>query len=307
MPNRRQVVDPGLLPHERPCQCRACKATYRAIYHSRPIPVFSAEELSAALLSQVCAVHYGECSNPECGKCWIIKPGTSTKRKYCDTECRHGHWLAVYTVCSCGSGITGNRKNLKLWEAKLCVECRRAKWRMKDRKKKGLPATTDKYLHTHCACGAELQHRTNKPRRVCDDCRSKSWTKRAGYGKCAGCSKDREPERRSQGFRLCQECADERRRASNRRKNVRRRAARRLSSDHFTMADIGERDGWRCHLCHRKVNRKLSGMHPDGPTIDHLVPLSFGGEDTLDNVALAHRKCNLERNNSGPAQLRLLG
>lgn len=216
--------------------------------------------------------------------------------------------FGVPGLCPCGKESAPSRPYMKFSEARMCVDCRKTHWRVKDRKRRGKPAIPDLDFQPPCeGCGAELIRTSSRPKRLCDDCKAKSWTKRPGYGKCAGCSRDREPERRSQGFRLCQECADERRRASNRRKNVRRRAARRLSSDHFTMAHIGERDGWRCHLCHRKVNRKLSGMHPDGPTIDHLVPLSFGGEDTLDNVALAHRKCNLERNNSGPAQLRLLG
>jgi 5-methylcytosine-specific restriction endonuclease McrA len=43
------------------------------------------------------------------------------------------------------------------------------------------------------------------------------------------------------------------------------------------------------------------------PEIDHLVPVSAGGSHTWDNVALAHRRCNYERREVGPAQLRLLG
>lgn len=90
----------------------------------------------------------------------------------------------------------------------------------------------------------------------------------------------------------------------NRRKNVARRGA---LSGAFTVAQVGNRDGWKCHLCHQKVNRKLSGMAPKGPTIDHLVPVSGGGLDVLSNVRLAHRVCNVRRSTGGIVQLLLVG
>jgi 5-methylcytosine-specific restriction endonuclease McrA len=58
------------------------------------------------------------------------------------------------------------------------------------------------------------------------------------------------------------------------------------------------RDGWRCHLCKRKVTRKTW-------SVDHLVPLSHGGTHTYDNVALAHHRCNALRRDGGTVQLRL--
>lgn len=90
----------------------------------------------------------------------------------------------------------------------------------------------------------------------------------------------------------------------NRRKNAKRRGAR--VGDRFTIEEIGDRDGWRCHLCRRRVDRRLSGTLPKGPTIDHLVPISAGGLDERANVALAHRECNLRRRHIGPAQLLLV-
>lgn len=73
------------------------------------------------------------------------------------------------------------------------------------------------------------------------------------------------------------------------------------------MAEIAERDGWRCHLCAKKVRRTLPGTHPMGPTIDHLVPLAAGGTDRRDNVRLAHRQCNITRRHLGEVQLLLVG
>ena len=58
---------------------------------------------------------------------------------------------------------------------------------------------------------------------------------------------------------------------------------------------VFERDGWRCHLCWRLIDRGLSGRHRMGPTLDHLVPVSAYGEHSYANVRSAHRACNSRR------------
>lgn len=92
-----------------------------------------------------------------------------------------------------------------------------------------------------------------------------------------------------------------------RRKNRARRLAKRNAGEagRYTLAEIAERDGHRCHLCGRKVNMTIDSMKPKGPTIDHLVPISADGPDVKSNVALAHRICNTTRGAGGFAQLLL--
>jgi 5-methylcytosine-specific restriction endonuclease McrA len=87
-----------------------------------------------------------------------------------------------------------------------------------------------------------------------------------------------------------------------------RRIAAEKSGDDITWQELGERDGWVCHLCNGKV-KKLGGRakQPKGATVDHLVPIADGGSHTWDNVALAHRSCNTSRGAGGTAQLRLVG
>lgn len=71
---------------------------------------------------------------------------------------------------------------------------------------------------------------------------------------------------------------------------------------------IFERDNWRCHLCGKTVDRHLNGRHPLGPTLDHVIPLSRGGEHSRANVALAHRRCNTRKGNRAAGeQLALVG
>jgi len=88
------------------------------------------------------------------------------------------------------------------------------------------------------------------------------------------------------------------------KRRAQKRGARHVA---YRRVAIFERDGWRCHICDRKVRRKAHWSHPLSPTIDHLVPLSKGGSDSPENVACAHRECNTKRNAHGPAQLILLG
>lgn len=65
--------------------------------------------------------------------------------------------------------------------------------------------------------------------------------------------------------------------------------------------DIYDRDGGRCHICGKHV--PLTAFH-----LDHLIPLSRGGEHVLENVRVAHPFCNLSRGpGREPAQLLLVG
>lgn len=65
-----------------------------------------------------------------------------------------------------------------------------------------------------------------------------------------------------------------------------------VSTADYSDLAIFDRDGWLCHLCGAPVDPELSRSHLMGATIDHIVPLSLGGEDTEANVALAHNSCN---------------
>lgn len=74
-----------------------------------------------------------------------------------------------------------------------------------------------------------------------------------------------------------------------------RRRAHKRAGERFTLREIAERDNWRCHLCGKKVPDRDYAARDDDPTLDHLVPVSAGGEHTRANVALAHNRCNWER------------
>jgi len=138
--------------------------------------------------------------------------------------------------------------------------------------------------------------------------RAKYWAEHRaseiGYGSCARCGRTFvvRPATRGRKKYCSERCAM--RAANNTRKHLKRAVA---GGESFTLREIAERDGWRCHICHRKVpDREYRARRLD-PTIDHLVPVSAGGGHMRDNVALAHNRCNWERAATGPAQLRLTG
>ncbi len=60
-----------------------------------------------------------------------------------------------------------------------------------------------------------------------------------------------------------------------------------------------ERDGGRCQItaCLLADRRVLLERGPAMASVDHIVPLSKGGEHTVDNLQLAHFRCNLSKGN----------
>jgi len=81
-----------------------------------------------------------------------------------------------------------------------------------------------------------------------------------------------------------------------------RRRARRLGNgaEPYTIQQVLDLYGTNCHICNIPINL-LAPRHPRKPGwekglhIDHVIPISKGGADTLDNVRPAHGLCNISR------------
>lgn len=51
--------------------------------------------------------------------------------------------------------------------------------------------------------------------------------------------------------------------------------------------------GGVCVLCGKPIDLTLSGRHPDGPTLEHLIPVDRGGSpDDPMNLGVSHQRCN---------------
>jgi len=117
----------------------------------------------------------------------------------------------------------------------------------------------------------------------CDDCEIHFTTSRHLSGMSA-----KPPVR-------CKACQLERTRVRDRKKTVARQGA--LSSPRISVEIIAKRDSYICHLCNQLVDMDIKRTDKLGATIDHVLPISKGGLDTMENVALAHWICNIRKGN----------
>lgn len=62
---------------------------------------------------------------------------------------------------------------------------------------------------------------------------------------------------------------------------------------------VFERDGWLCGICRCKVNSTLRYPNPLSASVDHIMPLSRGGEHSYRNVQCSHLVCNLRKQSGG--------
>lgn len=147
----------------------------------------------------------------------------------------------------------------------------------------------------HATCPACRHRKATPPQRQCPDCYSEV------------------PDTR----RYCRDCGGRRKKESRRRN---KREHRRRHGGNCTFRQrckkygapftrvskqaVMERDKWRCQLCREPLLHKYTTIlgtrtpHPRSPTIDHIVPLSFGPSSpghVFDNCQAACWACNCER------------
>lgn len=165
-------------------------------------------------------------------------------------------------------------------------------------------------------CKGELPipARQGNPRRWCSErCRvrhvRKDWPRPPvpeRHGICLECGKpfvQAAGRRRGRFRKFCSPAHAAR--AGARTREYRERAQ--SSPDHVTLRrrEVGDRDGWRCHVCGGIIDPGLVYPHPQSHSFDHVVPLKRGGAHSVANVRSAHLRCNLRRGASGPAQIRM--
>ena len=111
--------------------------------------------------------------------------------------------------------------------------------------------------------------------------------------KCLHCSVSFKP--RNGGHTVCTDACSKRRSRLGRR-SMERARLRGVTVERVDPIRVFERDGWRCHLCHKITDKKLRGLNkPASPELDHIVPLSKGGEHSYANTACSCRKCNIKK------------
>jgi 5-methylcytosine-specific restriction endonuclease McrA len=60
---------------------------------------------------------------------------------------------------------------------------------------------------------------------------------------------------------------------------------------------VFERDNWICQLCNHPVSKIRDKRFIDIASLDHIIPLSKGGQHSYANTQLAHLNCNIRKGN----------
>jgi len=215
---------------------------------------------------------YTECEL--CGE-WIAHRtyGSGNRRKYCEGECQR--------LMRVGMTRTHRDRDKEL----LCVWCFVA------------PRA---YRRRHCS----------------DDCARQSSNHRWSHGAdlwcvlplCCECGLVKGINHASG---LCRGCLVTYNRRANARARIRGKGKKREAAyrdgDPITREGVIARVGRRCHLCNKLARLDVGHLHPLAAEVDHLIPISKGGGNVWDNVAIAHRACNMKKGNKAVGdQLRLL-
>ena len=144
-----------------------------------------------------------------------------------------------------------------------------------------IPLGRKKFCSDLCA---EFDYRIRKP------------TKTNILRRCPGC---KQPKQFRQTY-CSNDCYQQSDRARLIRRQCRHRRRARMHNAQIEEVDplvIAKRDKYKCHICRKRVNMDLDVQDIYSPTMDHLIPISLGGDHTYANIRLAHRICNSRKGN----------
>lgn len=230
------------------------------------------------------------------------------RKKFCTDDCRIAWYKAAGAERKQARIGAGARKCA---ETVPCAQCAKPFLSRTSRAKGGRSL----YCSKQCS-GAARSRPKPEPARQCPDCGATSF--RQGT-RCGNCQKEHHRKQallkaialHSRQARRCGECGKEftpaygeKRKvfcsevcgykASKRTSRLRRKArVRGVTVELVNPNKVFERDGWRCHLCGKQTRKdKRGSIHPLAPELDHIIPISKGGEHSYANTACSCRKCN---------------
>lgn len=124
------------------------------------------------------------------------------------------------------------------------------------------------------------------------------------HKECGECSSPFSTYRSTQVY-CSKPCADK---SHKRVGRVKRRAAERGAKiECVNPSKVFDRDGWKCQMCGISTPKKLRGTYKDNaPELDHIIPISKGGEHSYLNTQCSCRKCNHSKADSVIGQLLLV-
>ena len=237
-------------------------------------------------------------------------PLTGRKRKYCQVECRPSYIKPVggsrshcrHCKIAIGNKITAGAP--KIYCSRKCSQKFRAK-----KPKEKLP----NYCH-HCKVlyftAITASRFCSSDCRAKDDIKQKSEKWRVAFdiahpdgNKTVTCKLCEEPltfNARKSKMRLYHpHCSIEAQRARYRIKTVKRQS-KKLIPTRVAADGIVRMYGSVCHICTNPIDLDLPRNSRYGLTVDHVIPISKGGTDSVDNMKPAHWICNILKSDKMP-------
>ena len=209
---------------------------------------------------------------PSCGKQfdWVRPPGSrGPAPRFCSVACRPSRQRRG------GSGSrttpeTARRAAMARWEGVPPNE------RSRLASAAALARYSPEQVAAAAARKAELGARRSAPCPYCGTPVGRAGRKKCGSVECG---------RRYNADRM---------RATNSARRAQRLAQFIEEVDHLT---VFERDNWTCGICKEPVDPMATFPDPLSASLDHVTPLSLGGEHSYANTRCAHFGCNSRRGN----------
>lgn len=263
-----------------------------------------------------------------CGREFALSKNTGNWQRFCSRECRSlnekarrkAEYLDEAAICKeCGQPFRVHHKRDKrefcsrrcsaIYHIRLTPCQVESKKREQERRNQGIVGPFCTIWHNTCQiCGCQFIYK--RPASLCASEACQLMRKREWYIHHA-------ERKKGKNICICKECGqkfeapygDKRRSFCSlecgRRFGHRIRDARKRTNivESISPLAVYNRDGWRCGICGKRVNKQLRYPHPMSASVDHIIPLVHGGTHTFGNVQCTHLLCNMKKGARGSFQL----
>ncbi len=240
-----------------------------------------------------------QCLQARRGESARIHKGTGKHHacEHCNSQFPHRRNNTTNRFCTRACAFAHKRKNKKGESCSIwcghCVICGNA--------------FVSRMKRQHCGRGCELAALREKQRAICHSQPKPRWPQR----ECVECGTRFTPNHKARKRFCSVRCAKT---SGSRQARHARRLRLTINGDReqVDLAVLVKRDGNRCQICGGKIEatRKYDPLvfQPLAVSVDHIVPVSEGGEHSYANTQLAHIICNSLRNRGDRmVQTRLCG
>lgn len=281
-------------------ECQQCGKSFEA-YHKRKHCSAECREKNGRELQKVEKI---------CEGCEVAFIGRDKRSKFCSSECAnrtHNGCRKCHICLWCASVFTIKTRSSKN-DGKYCSrQCRfdYLNWRTEVR---AVQSDGDTWrVGGQCgdvrvceACG-KLYESTGANQKVCSDAcayekfkerQRRCYEPKLTWKDCLYCGKMFCSSRRT-----CSKRCQRKNARANKSKGYEERCIK--YGTHYDPSvkrlAIFKRDNWTCQLCGIKCRQDGQYLEEDAPELDHIMPISKGGDHVESNVWCLCRKCNAEK------------